>query len=151
MKLLLFFLIFISASSHAQEECTFDENAYFNFINAYVSGNANSRIEPDGRTLIVRRDNEVIQVEGGGCHHLGVMIELSTDQTYSEEEFLQKTLDLAMEFGDWLINTDKLKESIEKGRYEVIGDVYYIEVDVMTVFDALYDQQGAIKIGFYIN
>ncbi len=79
------------------------------------------------------------------------MIELSTDQTYSEEEFLQKTLDIAMEFGDWLINTDKLKESIEKGRYEVIGDVYYIEVDVMTVFDALYDQQGAIKIGFYIN
>ena len=78
-------------------------------------------------------------------------IDVKTDQTYSEKEFLQKTLDLAIEFGDWLINTGKLRESIEKGNYQVISGIYFIEVDIMTVFEAVYDKKGTIEIGFYIN
>ncbi|MDX1335905.1 MAG: hypothetical protein R3312_08980 [Gammaproteobacteria bacterium] len=145
------FLFHFPASLYADEECTFNENAYFNFINAYSAENPNAKIESDGRTLIVKRDNEVIEVGGGGCHHLGVAIDVKTDQTYSEKEFLQKTLDLAIEFGDWLINTGKLRESIEKGNYQVISGIYFIEVDIMTVFEAVYDKKGTIEIGFYIN
>lgn len=136
---------------YAQEDCVFDENAYFEFINAYSAANPDAKIEADGRTLVVKRNNEVIKVEGGGCHHLGVAIDVETNKTYTEGQFLQKTLDLAIEFGDWLINIRKLKESIEQGKYQTINDIYFIEVDVMTVFDAVYDKQGNIKIGFYIN
>jgi Fe-S cluster assembly iron-binding protein IscA len=153
MRLLFVLLFFIVTSANAQEEmeCTFNEKTYFDFINEYREQNKNASIEPDGRTLIVKRNNEVIKVEGGGCHHLGVAIDMETTQTYTEEQFLQKTLDLAIEFGDWLINTDKLRNSIDKGDFQIIDGVYYIQVDIMTVFDATYDGQGNINVGFYIN
>lgn len=78
-------------------------------------------------------------------------IELTGIQAYSEEQFLQKTQDLAVEFGDWLINNGKLKDSIVKGRYQVIKGIYFIEVDAMTVFEASYDSQSKISIDFSIN
>ena len=151
MKLLPILLIFISASVYAGEDCIFDETAYIDFIKKYSTENRNSRIEPDGKTLIVNRNNEDILVEGGGCVHLGVAIELKTKQTYTEEQFLQKILDLSIEFGSWLINTSALADSIEKGDYQIIDGIYFIKVDAMTAFDASYDNQGTINVDFYIN
>ena len=151
MKLLPILLIFISVSVYAEEDCIFDEAAYIEFINKYSTDNRNSKIKPDSRTLIINRNNEEIFVKGGGCIHLGVAIELRTKQAYTEEQFLQKTLDLSIEFGNWLINTKALKDSIVKGEYHKIDGTYYIEVDAMTVFNASYDNQGKINVDFYIN
>jgi hypothetical protein len=151
VRLLAVLLLCFFASVYAQEDCVFDDNAYIQFINDYSQSNTSAKIEPDGRTLIVKRNGEVIKVEGGGCVHLGVAIELNSQQSYTEEQFLQKTLDLAIEFGDWLINTGKLKESISKGNYQVIDGIYFFQVDIMTVFDASYDEQGKINVDFYIN
>jgi hypothetical protein len=144
-------LIFVSVSAYAEENCIFNENAYIEFINKYSTENRNSKIESDGRTLIVNRDSEEIIVKGGGCIHLGVAIELRTEQAYTEEQFLQRTLDLSTEFGSWLINTKALKGSIEKGEYRKIDNIYFIKVDAMTVFSASYDNQGVINVDFYIN
>ena len=151
MKLLPILLIFIFVSAYAEEDCIFDETAYIKFINKYNSENRDSKIESDGKTLIVNRDNEEILVKGGGCIHLGVAIELRSDQVYTEYQFLQKTLDLSIEFGNWLINTNALKGSINNGKYHKIDGTYYIEVDAMTVFNASYDNQGKINVDFYIN
>jgi hypothetical protein len=151
MKLLPITLIFISVFVFAEEDCIFDETAYIEFINKYNTDNRNSKIKSDGRTLIINRNNEEIFVTGGGCIHLGVAIELRTKRTYTEEQFLQKTLDLTIEFGNWLINTKVLKDSIEKGEYHKIDSTYFIEVDAMTVFSAFYDNQGKINVDFYIN
>jgi len=151
MKLLPIFLIFISLYAYADEDCIFDESAYLEFIKKYSKDNRNSNIESDGRTLIVKRNNEEILVKGGGCIHLGVAIELIARQAYTEEQFLQKTLDLSIEFGNWLINISALKDSIEKGKYQIIDGTYFIEVDAMTVFSASYDNQGKINIDFYMN
>ena len=151
MKLLPILLIFVFVYSYAEENCIFDETAYIEFIKKYSKENRNSKIESDGKTLIVNRNSEEILVKGGGCIHLGMAIELRTKQAYTEEQFLQKTLDLSAEFGNWLINTKALKGSIEKGNYQKIDGTYFIEVDAMTVFNASYDNQGNINIGFYIN
>ena len=151
MKLLTIFIIFISLYAYAEEDCIFDENAYLKFIKKYSMENRDSKIESDGKTLTVKRKNEEIVVKGGGCIHLGMAIELRTKQAYTEEQFLQKTLDLSIEFGNWLINTKALKGSIEKGNYQIIDGTYFIEVDAMTVFNASYDNQGNINIDFYIN
>ena len=151
MKLLPIFLIFISLYAYAEEDCIFDESAYLKFINKYSTENRNSKIESDGKTLTVKRKNEKIIVKGGGCIHLGVAIELKAKNTYTEEQFLQKTLNLAIEFGSWLINTSALEDSIEKGKYHKIDSAYFIEVDAMTVFSASYDNQGKINVDFYIN
>ena len=151
MKLLSILLIFISVSVYAEQDCVFDETTYIKFINKYSAENKNSKIEPDGRTLIVNRNNEEIVVTGGGCVHLGVAVELRTKQVHTEEQFLQKTLGLSIEFGNWLINTNALKDSILKNEYHIIDGTYYIEVDAMTVFSAAYDSQGTIYIDFYIN
>jgi len=151
MKLLPIFLIFISLYAYADEDCIFDESAYLEFIKKYSKDNRNSNIESDGRTLIVKRNTEEILVKGGGCIHLGVAIELTARQAYTEEQFLQKTLGMSIEFGNWLINTSALKDSIEKGKYHIINGTYFIEVDAMTVFSASYDNQGKINIDFYMN
>jgi hypothetical protein len=151
LTLLVLSLIVVSVSALAEEDCVFDETAYIKFINKYSTENRNAKIGADGKTLIVNRDNEEIIVKGGGCVHLGVAIELSTTQAYTEKEFLKKTLDLAVEFGGWLINTNALEDSIEKGKYEIIDVTYYIEVDAMTVFSASYDNKGKINVDFYIN
>ena len=151
MKLLPILLIFVSAFAYAEEDCVFDETAYIKFINKYITENKNSKIEPDGKTLIVKKNNDEIIVKGGGCVHLGVAIELKTKQAHTEEQFLQRTLDLSIEFGNWIINTKALKDSIEKGEYQKIDGIYFIEVDAMTVFTASYDNQGAINVEFYIN
>jgi len=151
MKLLFILLIFISFSVYAKEECVFDETSYIEFINKYGRENRNSKIESDGKTLTVKRNDEEIIVKGGGCNHLGVTIELRAQQEYTEKQFLQKTLELSIEFGGWLINVEALKDSIEKNQYRIIGGTYYIEVDIMTVFNASYTSQGVINIDFYIN
>jgi len=151
MKLLPILLILISISANAEEECVFDENAYISFINKYAKENSNSEIKSEGKTLVVSRNNEEIIVKGGGCVHLGEEIELRRNQELTEKEFLQKTLNLATEFGAWLINIDALKESIDTGTYKEIDGIYFIEVDAMTVFSASYDNQGKINIDFYIN
>jgi hypothetical protein len=151
MKLLPILLIIVSMSGYAEEECIFDETAYIQFINTYSAENKNSKIEPDGKTLIVNRNAEEIIVKGGGCIHLGVAIELRSKQEYTEEQFLQKTLNLSIEFGNWLINTKALKGSIEKRKFQKFGGTYFIEVDAMTVFSASYDNQGKFSVDFYIN
>jgi hypothetical protein len=151
MKPLCLLLILISVSAYAEQECIFDETIYTEFIKKYSTENKNSKIKPDGKTLIVNRSHEAIIVTGGGCVHLGVAIELRTKQAYSEEQFLQKTLDLSIEFGNWLINTRALQDSIAQGKYQIIDGDYFIEVDAMTVFSASYDKQGKINVGFYIN
>jgi len=153
MKLLpaLLIFIFISVSVYAEDDCIFDETTYIEFIKKYNKDNRNSKIQPDGKTLIINKNNEEILVQGGGCNHLGVAIELRTKQAYTEQQFLQKTLDLSVEFGNWLINTNALKDSIVKGKYQIIDGTYYIDVDAMTVFEASHDKQGKINVDFYIN
>ena len=151
LTLFVLSLMIVSVSAFAEEDCIFDEAAYIKFINKYSSEYRNAKIDTDGKTLLVNRDNEEIVVKGGGCVHLGVAIELRTSQAFTEKEFLKKTLDLAIEFGSWLININALKNSIEKDKYEKIDGIYYIEVDAMTVFDASYDDKGKINVDFYIN
>jgi len=151
MKLLPVLLIFLSVALWAEEDCIFDESVYIAFVKKYSTDNRDSEIGSDDRTLRINRENEEITVKGGGCNHLGVTIELRTKQAYTEAQFLQKTLDLSIEFGSWLINTRALKDSIAKGKYQNFDGTYYIEVDAMTVFDASYDNQGKINIEFYIN
>ena len=151
LALLVTSLMIVSVSAFAEEDCVFDETAYIKFINKYSTNNRNAKIDADGKTLIVNRDNEEIIVKGGGCVHLGVAIQLRTKQAYTEKEFLEKTQDLAVEFGSWLINTNALEDSIEMGKYEKIDGTYFIEVDAMTVFEASYDNKGKINVDFYIN
>ena len=151
LTLLVLSLIIMSVSAFAEEECVFDESVYIEFINKYSRENRNAKIDADGKTLLVNRDNEQIVVKGGGCVHLGVAIELRTSQAYTEQDFLKKALDLAVEFGDWLINTNALADSIEKGKYEIIDGIYFIEINAMTVFEASYDNKGKIIVDFYIN
>ena len=150
MKLLFVFLIVISASIYA-EDCIFNESSYVKFITGYSKENSNAVVNVKTQTLTVNKNHEEIIIEGGGCVHLGMAIELRTQQNYTEEQFLQRTLELTVEFGDWLINTGALKDSIEKGNYQNIDGTYFIEVDAMTVFNASYDPRGVISIDFYIN
>lgn len=151
MKLLPILLIILSLSAYAEEECVFDESTYIQFIKKYSMKHSHSKIDPDGKTLIINRNNEKIIIKGGGCIHLGMAIELRTSKVYTEKQFLQKTLDLSTEFGNWLINTKVLKNSIEKEKYQKINGIYFFDINAMTVFSATNDNHGKINVDFYIN
>ena len=151
MKLLLIFIIFISFNAIAEEDCIFNESAYVDFINKYISENKNSKIENDRRTLKVERKNEQIVIKGGGCVHLGVSIVLKTKQAYTEEQFLHKIQILSKEFGGWLINVNSLENSIKNRKFQIIDGIYFVEVDAMTVFSASYNSKGEVIVEFYIN
>lgn len=151
MKLLTILLIFISVPVYAEQDCIFNEAAYTEFIKKYATENKNSKISPDGKSLVVNRDNEEIIIKGGGCVHMGVAIELKSQQVFTEKQFLQKTLELATEFGGWLINTRALQRSIKNGDYQIINGSYFINVNAMTIFEAYHDSQGKINVDFYIN
>jgi len=150
LNLFIFLLILTSNSVFAEEECVFDETAYINFINTYKENNKNVSIEPKDKTLKVKRNNETIVINGGGCVHLGMTIKLHSKKTFTEKEFLEKTLSLSNEFGSWLINTSALKNSIKTGQYQKIDNIYFIKVDAMTMFEAFFNK-GEINISFYIN
>jgi len=151
MKFLPMMLVLVALSVHAEEQCVFDETAYTEFVNKYHAEHANSSIGPDGRTLNVARGKETIIIHGGGCVHLGVSIELRSEQAYTEAAFLQEVLVLSTEFGDWLINTEALKDAIATGKYQKINGVYFVDIDAMTVFSAERRAQGGILVDFYIN
>lgn len=150
LNLFIFLLILTSNSVFAEEECVFDETAYINFINTYKENNKNVSIEPKDKTLKVKRNTETIVINGGGCVHLGMTIKLHSKKTFTEKEFLEKTLSLSNEFGSWLINTSALKNSIKTGQYQKIDNIYFIKVDAMTMFEAFFNK-GEINISFYIN
>jgi len=152
MKYLLpILLMMLAVAANAEEGCVFDESAYVEFIKKYSAENGSAAIGSDGNTLTVNRNGETITVRGGGCTHLGIAIESRSKREYTEAQFLQKVLQLSVEFGSWLINTDALKSSIEKGKYEKMDGVYFIDVDAMTVFEASHDGHGTIIVDFYIN
>lgn len=133
------------------EECIFSESAYLNFINEYALKDKTSRIESDKKTLVIKRNNEEIIVNGGGCVHLGASITLKSKHSHTEDQFLEKILLLTKEYGGWLINISALTKSIKNRNFQIINNVYYFEIDAMTVFSASYDNKGKINIEFYIN
>ena len=151
LKLFPFLFIIFSTPVVAEEECIFNESAYINFINNYASNNKNAIIDPKEKTIKINRDDESILINGGGCVHLGMTIKLRSNKVLSEKEFLEKTLSLSTEFGDWLINTRALKNSINNGSYQKIDNIYFIKVDAMTIFEAFFNNKGEITISFYIN
>lgn len=151
MKFLPIILVLVTLSVYAEEQCVFDDTSYTEFINKYNAEHANSKIGPDGRTLIITGGNERIMIHGGGCVHLGISIELRSKHAYTETAFLQKVLELSTEFGDWLINTEALKDSITTGKYQEINGVYFVDIDAVTVFSAERRVQGGILVDFYIN
>ena len=149
LKLFFLLLIFISTSSLAEEECVFDETAYLNFIKKYQAEHKNVVINKDN-TLFINRDNEEIIVEGGGCVHMGMTIQIHSQRVFSEKTFLAKTLALSKELGCWLINTAALENAINKKLYKKTENNYFIRVDAMTVFEASFEK-NEINILFYIN
>lgn len=151
MKNLLLLMLIVVVPAYAGEECVFDEAAYTSFIREYAGQHSTARVEPDGKTLVVKKDGEEITVTGGGCVHLGVAIELRSSQSFTEAQFLQRILVLSIEFGDWLINTHALEESITNHKYQVINGEYFFDVNSMTVLTASYKNPGKLSVDFYIN
>ena len=151
MKPLCILLIFTSTFVVAEEDCVFDKNAYINFIKSYKDTHKNSKIESDGKTLIVKNGAEKVTVEGGGCNHLGASIKLKSSTKYDENTFFQEVLNLSKEYAAWLIDIETLKSSIENMNWKKIDSSYYFHLDDITVFEATYDNEGNVIINFYIS
>jgi len=151
MKNLLVLLFTVSISAHAVEDCVFEENAFFKFRDEYVRQNKNAHVDAVREVLVVKKDNERIEVSGGGCVHLGALIRSRSDEKYTEVLFFRKVLELTQEFGAWLVNTDALAQSIELGKWQILDGEYYIQIDAMTVFAASFDEHGTVNVSLYIN
>jgi hypothetical protein len=150
MKLLsLITILFISNFTNA-EECIFDETSYQKFIMEYAATHQSAKLQDDN-SLFIQGHNETILVTGGGCDHLGGSIVVTGNTKFNQSEFFDKLLALSEEYASWLINSSQLQSAIKDKHWNLDDGFYRINLDEMTVFEALQDDDGKIEISFYIN
>lgn len=133
------------------EECIFDETVYINFIKQYAKEHKDAHVLEDGKTLIVKKASEDIQVTGGGCDHLGISIEVKTYDQLNEKQLFEKLVLLSKEYAHWLLDEEELKSALDNNNWNKDDDIYRISLNEMTSFEASYSTDGKISINAYIN
>ena len=153
MRTFLFTLLLtlLTSPAIAENECVFDEGGYKTFVSGYKSPIKPAKVSKTEKSLSIHRNHEQILVEGGGCNHLGMSIELHSNQTFNEEQFLNKALELTKEFGGWLLNIKTVEQAFKTNKFQKIDNIYYFNIDMMTVFNTYIDKDGNIIVEFYIN
>lgn len=146
-----FILLLLLSSSAYSQECIFDEASYKDFIGNYATTHKNSKVLDDGITLVVSKNDQQLVITGGGCDHLGGKISVKSHLKLNEAQFLKKITALSEEYATWLIDIKQLKSALRKKSWEKLDNIYRVNLNEMTVFEASQDSNGTIDINFYIN
>ena len=143
-------LMLLSFSAIADEECIFDEAAQEEFTTQYLASHKDAGIDKDG-TIIISREGEMIQFQRGGCEHFGIYIESTISHSYTEQEFFDKVIALVEEFGHELVDAQELRDALAANQWQIIDDIYFVQIDRVASFEMEHDGKGGIYVGFYIN
>jgi len=148
-----------SAVGDGEEECIFDQEEQKAAYLALEKKYPGSRYIEDQYKLIIPRSGHQITLRRGGCVHFGVTIEFQTSRTqeYDDEDvFFSKVMDLVGEYGQGLIDLEKLAQSIQdKNWFESKLDesVYYFlaypDVAAYETYRKHDHQHTTIGISFY--
>ena len=135
LLLISFSALVFASQSDDDEQCIFDQDeqkqAYLELEKQYEG----SEYVEEKYALLIPWKGDLITLKRGGCVHFGVSIELQsikTDQFEDVEVFFSKILELVTEFGQGLIDTEKLERTIqdEKWHENRLGsDIHYFLAD----------------------
>ncbi len=152
-------MLLVSIPLLANEECIYDQKeqkeAYVGLQKKYPG----SRYIEDEHKLIIPKDRHQITLKRGGCVHFGITIELRiprTEEYENEDIFFSKILELVTEYGQELIDPDKLKQTIkDKKWYEIKekeGAYYFLSYEKVTAFEVYRNhdrEHTTISASFY--
>jgi hypothetical protein len=148
IRVLVFIAVFTPVFVKA-DECIFDESSYTDFARTYVSEHTNASLLIND-SIRVTQNNAVINVEGGGCDHLGYSIQYKTDAELTEDQFLMLIQELTSDLGSWMGYASQIKEAISRRDWEIYDGLYFFTVDEMSTLSASFNG-GEVTIDFYIN
>ncbi len=120
-----------SETGDGDEECIFDQQEQKEAYLALEKKYPGSRYVEDQYKLIIPSNGVQITLRRGGCVHFGVSIELRTSRTQQYEDddvFFSKIMDLVKEYGQDLIDLEKLAQSIQDRNWsesKLDDSVYY--------------------------
>jgi hypothetical protein len=148
-----------SASGDGDEECIFDQQEQKAAYLALEKKYPGSRYVEDQYKLIIPGSGHKITLRRGGCVHFGVSIELRTPRTKQYEDddvFFSTIMDLAKEYGQGLIDLEKLAQSIQEKNWsesKLDESVYYFlaypDVAAFEIYRKHDHQHTTIGISFY--
>lgn len=148
-----------SAVGDGEEECIFDQEEQKAAYLALEKKYPGSRYVEDQYKLIIPRNGVQITLRRGGCVHFGVSIELRTPRTKQYEDddvFFSTIMDLAKDYGQDLIDLEKLAGSIQDKNWsesKLDESVYYFlaypDIAAFEIYRKHDNQHTTIGISFY--
>ncbi len=148
-----------SAVGDGEEECIFDQEEQKAAYLALEKKYPGNRYVEDEYKLVIPKSGHQITLRRGGCVHFGVSIELRTPKTqlYEDDDvFFSKIMDLVNEYGQGLIDPEKLAQSIQDRNWsesKLDESVYYFvaypDVAAFEIYRKHDHQHTIIGISFY--
>ena len=159
LLLISFSALVFASQSDDDEQCIFDQDeqkqAYLELEKQYEG----SEYVEEKYALLIPWKGDLISLKRGGCVHFGVSIELQsikTDQFEDVEVFFSKILELVTEFGQGLIDTEKLERTIQDENWHenrLGSDIHYFlaypDVSAFEIFRRHDQENTTIGISFY--
>jgi len=158
-SLVLLLGIVCPALAADEEECLFDqETRRLENLELQKQYPGSTYVEEKYHVVIPREGAELV-VNRGGCVHLGVTVELrapKTDRFKTEEAFFSKIVELVKEFGDGMIDVEKLRLVITEKRWHNSSDgngMYYFlgykELTAVEAYQRDEDDTTIVGVSFY--
>lgn len=144
----------------ADEECIFDQAEQHKRYLQMQKEYAGSRYVEKEHKLVIPKNGVEITLRRGGCAHFGITIEYRIPKTTryeSEFLFFAKIIELVTEYGQELVDPEKLKKTIESKKWHKIeednGGYYFVGYEGVISFEAFQKHSAKhtpVVASFYI-
>jgi hypothetical protein len=156
----VFLCVVVTNIAIADEECIFDQaEQHKRYLQMQEEYEGSRYIEKEHKLIIPKNGTE-ITLKRGGCVHFGITIEYRVPKTtkYENEDlFFAKIIELVAEYGQELIDPERLKETIKARKWQKIeggnGGYYFIGYEGVISFEAFQKQSAkhtTVVASFYI-
>ncbi len=156
----LFVCVLVMNVVIADEECIFDQEEQHKRYLQMQKEYAGSRYIEREHKLVISKNGVEITLRRGGCVHFGITIEYRVPKTtrYENETlFFAKITELVTEYGQELVDPEKLKKTIQARKWHKIegdrGGYYFIGYEGVISFEAFQKHSAkhtTVVVSFYI-
>lgn len=146
MKYIFLLFIFFITSAIADDDCIFDVDAQKEIAQEYIQKNKDAQSGKSDIEIVLSRENETINFSRGGCDSFEISVVSTSNRSYSQQEFFDKSITLIEEFAKEIVDIKMLKEAISNKRWEEFEGRYFINIDMATIVELSYEIEGRVYV-----